>query len=109
MTNPSTFRMPGQDTRATRHDLPGLLRSRETFAGQSLSAGPPVGYAGQLTSDERANYMAGLLNGRITWELRSFTTPIAWQMVDPHQLHIVKQNLSPTTSRHQDLARAYLL
>ena len=97
---------------SVRHDVGGpggLLAKRKPFDTYgAMSAVPfPPAEKGRLPSLWARLYDADSRGGGIVFAVRSYATPIAWVRVDGRTV-IPPVTYSPTTTRHQNLCRAWL-
>jgi hypothetical protein len=98
--------------RTPYRDIPGELKNRNSFEGNSMSAvftDNPYGYHpryGRLDHEEQVKLRLDEGVG-ITYVVFSYGTPIAWVRTDG-KVYVVEQKFSRITSRHQNLCRAYL-
>lgn len=62
---------------------------------------------GYLSGQVRQDYYQALVDGRVTYAVYSYETPIAW-VLDGREVVIPEIRFSGTTSKHQALVRGYL-
>lgn len=87
----------------------GLLANRrpfDTYGAMSAVSFAPTG-TGRLPSWWARRYEADNRNHGIVYTVRSYATPIAWVRADG-QTVIPSVGYSVTTTRHQNLCRAWL-
>ena len=102
---------------ATYKEIPALLAARVPFTGQSMSADwhhvDELPDEGRLSGVDAACYFkaeewAARIGARV-YVVKSYNTVIAWRIGDDGPGMVADQRFSPTTSRQQNLCRAYLL
>lgn len=96
---------------ATYRDIPNHLTNNNEFKGNSMSARRYASGAfrwnlsGMLDEYEREVLREDA--ERINYVVFSYSTPIAWATRDG-AVHVVDQTFSQTTTRQQNLCRAWL-
>ncbi len=95
-----------------RHDVggpAGTLAKREPFDSHGAMTAIPCApaFTGRLPAEWASRYRDGNQSPGIVYTVRSYATPIAWALASG-EITIPEVSYSITTTRHQNLCRAWL-